>query len=1017
MDGLPGLHFDLNPAEAELLACSRAGVVSQPDRLNGDPADAAGWEHRTVRGDVLAAICTSAEQLHRSGVRLRHALIDGPLDLSFQCLSVPLLLEDCRVTGAIDLSDASCPALTFDRCHLLEKLTAPRLRVDGCLTLAGAVAHAPIELYDARVGADFDCSRACLHDDESDAALSAAGLEVGADLLIDDVVSAGSIVLQQVHVGRSVAANRLTASHEGGAALMLSGATVKGDVMLSGATLDGSMDADGLTVDGSLLLDPALVDDKPRRFSAGGVNLSNAALGLLDARGASLTSSDAALELWGARIARNALLDVWESDNDLIRFEATGGLNLTAVQIGGTLSLSGARLEGDLALYASRSHIDGGASLDSVTDGDGGLVRFEARGLVSFVDARLGSLDSVGGAFRTDGETALNLFGATIARDVRLMAGPNADRHAACEFEGGVELSSATIGGDLACSGARVNVDGLAIRAPRVQVAGDVFLDYALDEHGREFLLGADGTPARFYATGGLDFSNGRLGALDCAGAFVAASGDVALDLAGTEVMGNVELSPTEYVPPNGEPALLRCEMLGLVRLNNARVHGDVACRGARCGDDDLRTHAFQAISARVDGSLRLATSRLPRAGVARFEAWGGVAVQATSIGGELLCSGGSFKTTEGSALDLYSVAVANDVLLTVEWDDGSPMLGADGRAVCFEAEGDLFLADASVTKSVICSGARVSGDVVASRLSVGGTLKLDGVRRLGGVYEDGAGPVTFDVARAVYLDSADAGHVDCTSARLGAFLAPQLKVVHELVFKDVSCSGIDLRNASVTTLDDDIESWLTETLDLEGFTYHSLAGTAPRDWKQRAHWLERQTRYTPQPYLQLASAYRLEGDDRAVRKISMERFNAQLRVPARSWRGRVSKLNRWLLRGLIGHGYEPWRAVVPLIVLLAIGTMVISAAARDGHMIPVGNTAADPKTTATDCDRRDHPCLQPLVYSADLLVPVINLGQRERWRPVGPTVYRIVPPLIVFAGWALTTLIVAGFTGVVRRD
>jgi hypothetical protein len=101
----------------------------------------------------------------------------------------------------------------------------------------------------------------------------------------------------------------------------------------------------------------------------------------------------------------------------------------------------------------------------------------------------------------------------------------------------------------------------------------------------------------------------------------------------------------------------------------------------------------------------------------------------------------------------------------------------------------------------------------------------------------------------------------------------------------------------------------------LEGFTYQRLSGRADRNYRQ------------------LAAAYRAEGDDRSARKISMERFNAKLRLPGRSVGHLASKGARWVLRLVIGHGYEPWRAIVPLIVLLVVGTVVISAAARDGRV------------------------------------------------------------------------------------
>jgi hypothetical protein len=46
-----------------------------------------------------------------------------------------------------------------------------------------------------------------------------------------------------------------------------------------------------------------------------------------------------------------------------------------------------------------------------------------------------------------------------------------------------------------------------------------------------------------------------------------------------------------------------------------------------------------------------------------------------------------------------------------------------------------------------------------------------------------------------------------------------------------------------------------------------------------------------------------------------------------------------------------------------------------------------------------------------------VKLDQRDNWRPNGPLRYRLIVPILVVIGWTLTTLVVAGFTSIVRRD
>jgi hypothetical protein len=242
----------------------------------------------------------------------------------------------------------------------------------------------------------------------------------------------------------------------------------------------------------------------------------------------------------------------------------------------------------------------------------------------------------------------------------------------------------------------------------------------------------------------------------------------------------------------------------------------------------------------------------------------------------------------------------------------------------------------------------------------------------------------------------------------------------------------VDLRGLHAGSLEDTVKGWRPaedSVLKLDGFTYAALMGDDTAKWKKRRNdWLKK-TAYATQPYQQLSDVYRSAGNSYAARKIAMARFNARL-----SWKQLKAhpfrQSGRWALRLLIGHGYEPWRALIPITALFLVAFFVTKHAAHAGDMVRVRglsteSSAPAPKTPAkkppapeaapTDCSRKDYPCLQPFLYAADLLVPVVNLGQRDAWRATGGSKW--LPPLMTILGWALTTLIVAGFTGLVRRE
>ena len=60
-------------------------------------------------------------------------------------------------------------------------------------------------------------------------------------------------------------------------------------------------------------------------------------------------------------------------------------------------------------------------------------------------------------------------------------------------------------------------------------------------------------------------------------------------------------------------------------------------------------------------------------------------------------------------------------------------------------------------------------------------------------------------------------------------------------------------------------------------------------------------------------------------------------------------------------------------------------------------------------------PAFQPFIYTLDVLVPVVGLGQKAAWHPNGG-------PLVWFnfaltaVGWVLATAVVAGLSGVLKR-
>jgi len=200
---------------------------------------------------------------------------------------------------------------------------------------------------------------------------------------------------------------------------------------------------------------------------------------------------------------------------------------------------------------------------------------------------------------------------------------------------------------------------------------------------------------------------------------------------------------------------------------------------------------------------------------------------------------------------------------------------------------------------------------------------------------------------------------------------------------------AVDLTNAQVGTLYDSQATW-PDVLHLRGFAYDRLENDVSASTRLR--WLTRDPEgYTPQLYDQLATAYRRAGNEQAARKIAV----------AKQWRRRraFNPLS-WLWYATVGYGYRPWLAGAWLAALIALGTWVFSRA-YPAHMIAI---------------RSHPPAFHSCAYAFDLLLPVINLGQKSAWQPEGAA-YQYWSWALTGAGWVLATAFVAGLTGILKRD
>jgi hypothetical protein len=352
-----------------------------------------------------------------------------------------------------------------------------------------------------------------------------------------------------------------------------------------------------------------------------------------------------------------------------------------------------------------------------------------------------------------------------------------------------------------------------------------------------------------------------------------------------------------------------------------------------------------------------------------------------------------------------------------------------DLRASTFTGPIRIFGAD--IAGQLICRGAKLNG-----RDDSGQTLVADGLKVGDRVFLDkgftAAGGISFRFAQIgaslhVMPDRLAEGDaevaLDATGARIVGALhwAPTAQVLGQ-----VSLEGTSADELRDDWSDDRVNGfWPTGgLLSLDGFTYNRIGGHHQADVDQRLKWIRsqypeatkgRRTVFTTQPYEQLVTVYRRAGQETQARKVAIAR-RTDLRQcgDLRQYR----KVANWLLEKTIRYGYETWRAAIGLIVLFLAVAGLAWLAQHLNLIVPVGNVKPTP--SATQCTT-DYPCFYPAGYAIDTVIPLINVHQASYWGIDGSAgwgwIWVLGSWIATGLGWAGATLLVAGYTGLVRQE
>lgn len=286
-------------------------------------------------------------------------------------------------------------------------------------------------------------------------------------------------------------------------------------------------------------------------------------------------------------------------------------------------------------------------------------------------------------------------------------------------------------------------------------------------------------------------------------------------------------------------------------------------------------------------------------------------------------------------------------------------------------------------------------------------------------------------------LDNRPQGIIDLSRARIGTFTD----------FKAAWPPKVDRKTRACVERPCDENGRDADHLVLDGFEYEHLdnpdglpfgetgaVAEARRDWLLGQSRDDVFERLKPQPWRQLGKILAKQGYEDDARKISIQRRLSQRHAKG-MWLG-ARALNR-ALHWLADYGFNPWKTIGWSAGVIGVFSLLywgVAAKYSDPKQPLAFNELVFVQTLAADFAPgfqsnaeakqellKVYPRFDPLMYSLDVFLPLVDLGIEKYWRVntgtrLGVALYYL-SVLEGIIGAALLLLIVTGFTGLLTRD
>lgn len=415
--------------------------------------------------------------------------------------------------------------------------------------------------------------------------------------------------------------------------------------------------------------------------------------------------------------------------------------------------------------------------------------------------------------------------------------------------------------------------------------------------------------------------------------------------------------------------------ILGETLVANARIDGDLMIRTARLANPGCR--ALVLDGAHISGGIYLNKTRV----------LGELRAPGTHVGGQFALSGARISGSPESALLLEGAELVrglylNDAIATGEIRAPGATIGLQlsltGARITNHGGTALSLNLARITGSVYLVDAAISGDIQGPGVQIDGKL---------------------DMKRTQFVDGKELA-LNLSGAVLNHLVLIETDSHRRL---DLSFSSILIMSVGHTVYN------LPPLADAQGWNLGMVHGFLLWRRKDTRSWLgtidektslHDQTGFASQPWKEVAKIYERVGQPEDAQWLRHQAAKRTTQIMPH-----IPKLLRRLYNIFVGYGYYPHRAAYWLVFVWL--TVVILCFFNLGEFISAG-----PQETSSATGQ-----FNPFLYALDIAVPAASSGQAEAWaipnKPWLPSLFALLKGF----SWFLTALLLAGVTGLLRRE